>query len=277
VALKRDIFLPNHTTPISEENVWKWYCNIAEELKDDFLSEGDKEYLTAYYREAGLLRPWRRPFFKHHYSRSFTYAAQHLLKSCAEPQILDLGCGTGTQALLLSILGAKVTGIDMDEKALSILEKRRSFYEDALGRRLYLKVSAINALDFDYGSIAPIHGIYSMFAFNMMQPSATLLKRLMSCTADDCSIGILDGNRTSWLPKLVAGRHRAGCLSPIEIEQALKEYQFETINHQAGFAVPPICWCLAPSYILRPVDRFLGNFWFMAISHQILSRKQIGI
>jgi SAM-dependent methyltransferase len=267
--------LPLQTIPISQENIWRWYCNISEELRAGFLSGNDKEYFAAYYREAGLLSLWRRPFFRHHYSRSFTYAAQHLLNSSANQQILDLGCGTGTQALLLSILGAKVMGIDMDEKALSILKKRKSFYEDALGRGLDLTVYATNAFDFDYQSIAPIQGIYSMFAFNMMKPSAALLKKILNYTSDDCCIGILDGNRTSWLPKVIPSRRRQGCLSPPELEHILSAHSFEIIDHSGGFALPPVCWAFMPSRILRPIDCFLGKSWLMAISHQIIARKRM--
>jgi len=174
---------------------------------------------------------------------------------------------------MLSLLGAKVTGIDIDEKALSILNKRKSFYEKLSGRILDIKVFSSSAFDFDYGSIAPIQGIYSMFAFNLMKPSRSLIEKLVPHLSEDCSLAILDGNNISWLAKIFPNRRREECLTPFEMEGLLYEYGFDILHHDAGFVIPPICWFLLPGSILRPIDRFLGKSWYLAISHQILARR----
>ena len=78
--MKNDkIKIINRSLEISEIDIWEWYLNIELELEHSFLNMGEKKYLSDYYYEAGLLRSWRRPFFKHHYARTFTKAVNFVL------------------------------------------------------------------------------------------------------------------------------------------------------------------------------------------------------
>ena len=272
----KNLFIPDLGVPVSEATVWKWYLNVPAELRQTFLSVQDKALVDSYYREAGLLRGWRRPFFRHHYARTFTRAARFLLDGVSNPRIVDLGCGSGTQSIFLALLGADVVGLDMDEQALAVLKKRKAFYEKVSGRKIKLVAYKADALVFDYGKIAPIQGVYSMFAFNLMKPARLLLERLAAHTAKGGRLAVLDGNCTSWLPSLFPSRRRSGCLAPGEFENALERLSFETVNHEAGFAVPPPVWFIAPGALVRPIDGLLGRSWLWAVSHQILAEKKEG-
>lgn len=270
----KNLFIPDIGTPISEATIWKWYLNVPEELINPFLSNQNKTSFSSYYCEAGLFRKWRRPFFQHHYAGTFARAARFLLDGAPNGLILDLGCGTGTQSIFLALLGADVVGLDMDEQALAILKKRKAFYEKVSGRKIKLVAYKADALVFDYGKIAPIQGIYSMFAFNMMKPSRLLLERLTVHTAKGGRLAILDGNCTSWLPSLIPSRRRPGCLAPVEFEEVLRDLSFKTVRHEAGCAVPPFLWSIVPAPLLRPIDELLGRYWLWAVSHQILAEKE---
>jgi len=274
--LEKNLFIPDTGVPVDEATFWKWYLNVSEELKHSFLSNQDKVYFANYYKEAGLLRKWRRPFFQHHYARTFARAAWFLLAGARNARILDLGCGTGTQSIFLALLGADVIGLDLDEEALAILEKRKAFYEKVSGRKIKLVAYKADALFFDYEKIAPIQGIHSMFAFNMMRPATLLLQRVAACTTKRGRLAILDGNCTSWLPSLIPSRRRPGCLAPFELEEVLRNLSFKTVRHEAGCAVPPLFWSIVPVPLLRPIDELLGRYWLWAVSHQILAEKQGG-
>jgi SAM-dependent methyltransferase len=184
-----------------------------------------------------------------------------------------LGCGTGTQSLLFALLGADVIGVDLDEEALNILNKRKAFYEDRSGRKLNLRMYKANSLDVNYANISPIEGIYSMFAFNMMKPSRSLLEKIAPHTNNRCRLAILDGNNVSWIPRIFSSRQRPGCLSPIEFEDVLKNHSFDIISHKAGFVLPPAFWLFELGDILRRIDGFLGRSWTLSISHQVLAEK----
>ncbi len=239
-----------------EESTWKWYLNVPEELALSFLSTEDKAYFAAYYREAGLLRAWRRPFFRHHYSRTFTQAVRFLLNANPRPRIVDLGCGTGTQSLLLALLGASVVALDVDGKALAILEKRKHFYEEILGRKLKLGTYLANALEFNYKQVAPIDGIYSMFAFNLMQPSELLLDVLARNMAGRARLAILDGNRASLWTKIFRWRHRP-VWSPLDMRRELELRGLRVDAQNGGVALPPVAWALLPYRLAIKLDQRL--------------------
>ena len=272
--MNNNIFIPYGGVTISEAAVWKWYLNVAKELSFSFLSKDDKSYFSDYYCEAGLLRTWRQPFFRHHFVRSFTKALHFIFQTPFPPRILDLGCGTGTQSLMFALLGADVVGIDIDTNALSILDKRKAFYEDMTGgKKLSLKIYTANSLDFDYEHIAPLNAVYSMFAFNMMKPASELLKKIIPHAAAGCRFVVIDGNSTSWLPKLLPTRRRTASLTPIEFEQCLASHSFKTVAHEQGFVIPPVFWNICPYHVLKKIDNFLGKHWLLAISHQIMAEK----
>lgn len=268
-----EIYLPRRRLPVTEAEVWAWYSNIPLELEQSWLTAAEKQLFAAYYQEAGLLRTWRRPFFRHHFSRTFTRAVNHLFDGQEAPRILDLGCGTGTQSLFLALLGAEVVGIDLDDNSLEIFKKRKLFYEAQAGRPLKISTFNSSVFDFPYETVAPLDGIYSMFAFNLMQPSRRLFELLFAHVSDQCRLAILDGNNLSWRQKYLPGCRRPGRLSPPEFAQELRKHSFEIVEHAAGFALLPPIWFLLPGSILRPVDSWLGRYWLMAISHQILAQK----
>ena len=271
--MKQSLFIPDQNSSLNGETVWRWYQNVTEEINLSFMFSKEKEYLVNYYKKAGLLRSWRKPFFRHHYSRTFAQALLFLLEPCRNSRILDLGCGTGTQSLLFALLGADVVGVDLDEEALNILNKRKAFYEDRSGRKLKLRMYKANSLELNYANISPIEGIYSMFAFNLMKPSRSLLEKIAPYTNNRCRLAILDGNNTSWLPRIFSSRQRPDCLSPLEFEDVLTYHSFDIVSHKAGFVLPPIFWLISPGNILRRIDGFLGGSWMLAISHQVLAEK----
>ena len=199
-------------------------------------------------------------------------AVNHLFSVQRNPKILDLGCGFGTQTLFFASLGANVIGIDRDHRPLSILKKRKNYYEKESGLSMNIEVYNSNVFEFNYASIGPIDGIYSMFSLNMMQPSWVVLKSILKHTADECCLAIIDGNNMAWLPRLFPSRRR-DALSPVDLEKALKKYNYEISEHISGYSVPPILWRILPNLILDRLDKMLGKSWFLAISHQILAKK----
>jgi SAM-dependent methyltransferase len=250
----------------------QWYGNIESELAAGFLTEREADHFKDYYVEAGLLRNWRKPFFMHHYANTFTFAVQFLLpKSDKQRVILDLGCGSGTQSLIFAMLGAHVVGIDMDETALVILKKRQTIYEGILGRKLKIEIHCGNIFDIDLAALGPFDGVYSMFAFNMMQPTLPLLDRLLPSLAPHGSFVVLDGNNQSWLAK-IPGRRR-NVLSPKALEVAFKQRDFKTARICGAVSIPPLFWAVLPKRLARGLDRLLNRSWFWPISYQAMFCK----
>lgn len=250
------------------ETARRWYENVRVEIDAQFLSVDEQAYLAEYYTAAGLLRSRRRRFFLNHFARAFSTAAAYLVGGRTGATIVDLGCGTGTQCLALALLGARVVAVDGDEMATQILRKRIRFYEAAAGRSLDIEVSTSDAFAFDFGSCAPIMGVWSLFAFNLMQPSSALLDRIFLHCGPGVRLAIQDGNRLSWRGHLPWWRRRVW--SPVELDGALTLRGFRRDRLSGAAALPPIAWALLPEAVLRSIEVPLLGTWSLAISYLAL-------
>lgn len=267
-----DFFIPSRDN-LGRVGLWRWYLNLFQELEGEHFSREEAEVFRKYYREAGLFTASKRAFFLRHFCRSFKLAAEHLFRGLKRPRILDLGCGLGTQSLALALMGAEVIALDRDPLSLHLLKKRAAFYEKIIGRTLAIEVIEADATILDYAQIAPIHGLYSMFAFNMIQPSKRLLGQLLPHFAQDARIAIIDGNNRCWLPRIYPPRRRK-VWSPEQFEKALTQHGFRIVRHEGGVSLPPLLWAFLPDKIATRVDAALNSGWFFPISHHILAERK---
>jgi SAM-dependent methyltransferase len=266
---------------IFEPQIWRWFNNIPIEFEELF-TQSEKEALLKYFettkllkyykKENGSLKWWRRSFFRHHFSLNLTEAVNYLFSTAQRPKILDLGCGIGTQSILYAMLGAEVISVDLDPLALSLLKRRQQFYQQACERELNITIYKANALEFDYSTTSPLDGVFSMFAFNMMQPSTELLKKITLALRPGGRLVIFDGNRCNCVQKVFPGRC-GNTLSPIQLSRQLRYLGFTIAEHKGGIAIPPLIWILMPTFILHPIDKMLTRSWFFSVSHQIFAER----
>jgi len=266
---------------IFESQIWRWFNNMSIEFEECF-TQSEKKILLKYFetakllkyynKETGLLKWWRRSFFRHHFLLNLTESVNYLFSNVQRPKILDLGCGIGTQSILYAMLGAEVIGIDLDSSALALLKKRQQFYQQVCERELNITIYEANALKFDYDSIFPLDGVFSMFAFNMMQPSTKLLEKIVPALRIGGCLVIFDGNCDSWVQKVFPNRPR-NTLSPTQLFQQLRDLGFTIVDHKGGIAIPFLIWALMPNFIRQPIDNVLTKSWFFSVSHQIFASK----
>jgi SAM-dependent methyltransferase len=235
-----------------------------------------RERLKAYYTDAGLLRAWRRPYFTYHYTDAIARALDWLVTERLGGRsvtIVDLGAGLGTQSILFAAQGARVISVDIDQGALDALTIRKATYEKHFGRALDIVCVCHDVLEHDFRQYGAIDGIYSLFAFNMMQPSSAVLDRLDAAAAPGARIAIQDGNRQCAL-KLLLGRRRP-VLSPGEFASALEERNYRVTLHRATGCIPPLGCALMPPVVTGLMDRLLRTNWRVGVSHQILAEKRL--
>ena len=267
------IHIPSSAQIPGEAEIWQWYLNVEQELPLLDLTAAQSASARDYYVEAGLFRRSRRRFFRRHYARTVAESVRFLFAGRQRPVILDLGCGMGTQSLLFALLGARVVGLDLDQTALAILGKRRALYERLSGRKLDIEYHAFDTLQFDYASAGPIDGVFSMFAFNMMQPSSALVDRMLAGCAADARICILDGNNRSWLARFVPSRRR-NVWSPSQFASELRSRRFSIASHRGGVSLPPPVWNLAFRPVLDAIDSAMNRTWLLPVSHLIMAARQ---
>ncbi len=261
--------LPPESAALTQQDVWDWFGNVPRELEVLPLDDAERSLLEGYYRDAGLLREWRRPFFRHHYTYPLLLATRAIFDRHQRPCILDLGCGTGTQSLLFALLGARVVGVDMDATALGILAKRKALYESQIGRTLDISTHCGNVFELDFGPLGPFDAVYSLFAFNMMQPTAKLLDRLAPHLRDGAVFAVQDGNREHFFNRVFRRRFASSRV----LRPMLDRLGFQDIRHIGGYAIPPILWSLAPDTLLTSLDQRLARSHLLAVSHLHLARR----
>jgi SAM-dependent methyltransferase len=257
---------------IPDRTVWSFYRNIELEVQCGALTIPDNKALRAYYEEVGLLRRWRRPFFRKHCVEAFDRMCSFLLAGRKRPTIIDIGCGMGTQALYLASVGARVIALDRDERALGTLQRRRRLYERIAARSFDLRIVAGEAAECNYADCGQIDGVYSMFAFNMMQPSRGLLDRLLPALRSGARIAILDGNN-DWLFQSCRRSHTRTALKPGALASIFDSHHIGIKHHRGAVAIPPVFW-LADSAVLRWVDDRLTSDWRFSVSQLLLASAE---
>lgn len=263
------LYLPEAPKTLTQQSIWRWFQNITVEAQRLDLGDAQRHVFQEYYRAAGLLRPWRRPFFRHHYTYPLLLAAREIFAREPRPRVLDLGCGTGTQSLLFALLGAEVVSVDMDADALEVLRKRKALYEAQCGRTLSITIECGNVFELDFERLGPFDAVYSLFAFNMMQPSSALLKRLAPHLQADAVFAVQDGNREHFFNRVFRSRFASAKVLRPELQEA----GFTDIRHVGCYAIPPIFWFIASAKLLEPLDRRLCQSQWLAVSYLHLARR----
>ena len=123
-----------------------------------------------------------------------------------------------------------------------------------------VRFETADAFRFDYRQVAPIDGVCSLFAFNLMQPSSRLLDVLTPNLAPDARFVISDGNRDGLYNRLFRSRR---CLSPREVGQALEDRwrQVRSLSEEFHAPVPQAITRLAARARAQSMARDFIRWW----------------
>ncbi len=270
----RRYWIPAAGDTLTQYDIESWYHNINLELADVQLTIDQRDAFRGYYQEAGLVdRPAKQRFFLHHFGVPLSASVDHLVTTAnvplgAAPVILDLGCGTGSQSLLFALLGASVSAVDMDSLVLGVLKKRKAFYEELAGRSLAINIVEEDAFSFCSQAEGLFDGVYSLFAFNTMQPSRELIAGLSRSMKNGGRLAIQDGNPTAWLNRLF---RRRDVLSPLQMSEELSHHGWQEAYQAGCTSVPYPVWNVVPNRLMRLIDNVLSKSMFLAASYLTLA------
>ncbi|HYF22796.1 MAG TPA: class I SAM-dependent methyltransferase [Caulobacteraceae bacterium] len=237
---------------------------ISSELEDTRLSEGARGLLRAYYYEAGLLDPAKRPFFDRHFREAMRFGLTEVMAN-GPRRVLDLGSGLGTQSFIFALLGADVVALDLDRAALDALEERKALLEADTGRSLSIQVVCADAFDWLEAPGETFDAAYSLFAFNMMLPTSRLVKALAGRTAAGGVVVIQDGNNRNLFKRVL--EPRPDTLSKAELAACFGANGFAHAFSKPAVAVPPPLWRILPGGLVRALDGATRPLPMLALSY----------
>jgi SAM-dependent methyltransferase len=207
----------------------------------------------------------KRKFFLYHFIPLWEYSIQKIFDYKKEPKVLDLGCATGTSSFLFSSLGAKVAGIELEEELVNICNKRKIIYNKT-NRDLKVNYFQSDVFTFPYENQGPFDVVFSLFAFNLMQPSKTLIEKIIPNLGSGGMVLIIDGNQDSIYSMLLPSRKRVSVLKPSEIKILLKSYDFNIIDLKYFCFIPPFLFRFKIFTILGELaEKVLSYFKLMKI------------
>jgi len=122
------------------------YDLLKDEIKNSekIYGENDAKPLINYYSKI-IVNKDRFEYAKYYY----TLRVMHLIKNIKKnTKILDIGCGTGTEAIFSGSLGAKVIGIDISDGRIRIAKKRVKYYEEKLNINLNIEFYLMDVFDY---------------------------------------------------------------------------------------------------------------------------------
>lgn len=269
--MKKKLYLPN-TDCMNANTLNKWYQNLHIELVSVNYSTEEIVYLKNYYEDAGQLSRLKKKFFNYHFG---TFLGKINLYNFNGKDILDLGGGAGNFAIFFAIMGSRVTVVDLDETALGILVKRKIFYEKVLGRKLDINIKFDNVLHQTFTKKDRFDLIWSVFAFNMMQPSNELICKLLPQLRNKARFIIFDGNVDCFWLRLLKNRNREA-LNPNDFRMKLEENGLRKIKNFNGPSLPPLVHFILPIKLTNFMEYSLSYFfgYKFSISHIVYFQKK---
>lgn len=148
------------------------------------------QYYVSYKRHFG-------PYLRHWYARQ-TEELTSLIRAADRPEVLEIGCGCGTESLWAAMLGARVVALDILDELLDTARARQAWLEAGRGRALdcrFLKRSA-TAED----ALGPFDIVYMEQAFHHMEPRADAVRGIARLVRPGGRLIISEAN--AWNPWL---------------------------------------------------------------------------
>ena len=263
------LYIPKNVEEFNSLNIEKFLNNINNEISYNIFNEIEKKEIdNALYKRYRDKK--QKDFFEYHFLDLWTKSISYIFKNNNNPTVVELGSGTGTTSILLSLLGANVIGIEYDENLYNISNKRLKLYKDI--KNINCKFINADALKVDYSKFESIDTYFSLFAFNLMQPTELLLNKMNDgFKGGNGQILIIDGNNTSIFNKIIPSRWR-NTLSPHQICNILLPLGFKNNTIQTNCMIPPFLYKLTS---MRKFLRFMEYIFHKTKIHKFFGVSYI--
>jgi SAM-dependent methyltransferase len=233
--------------PLALTTVEAALVELLEAVRTDRLPAQAQRQLHCFYDR---FQRWRSHFL-HHFAPFVCLADQVFQIAAARPRLLDLGCGVATQAHMLAIRGATMTGLDNNrERVAAGRAMTEWFTERARMSPLNVSLHCEDAFAWlDQQPAGCFDGCYAQFALAYMRPHQSILERIDRVVRPGGRILIREFNAGSLYNRLVA---RVDWLSAVD---------YRRIAERFGWTCQQLdyCWILPRQIICcEPARHWLG-------------------
>jgi len=117
------------------------------ENSTEYLTRKEFQPLCRYY---STWMTSRNKYYGHYFAQRIKNSVQFIMESgSASPNVLDCGCGFGSESIAFGLLGAKVFGVDLSTERIDVASKRLNYYKDRCADELDVSFKNINILDYE--------------------------------------------------------------------------------------------------------------------------------
>lgn len=240
-----------------------WWLNMGKVhgLDDDY-----RELYSNYFLEPGKL-----PYVWKHYEKQFEYLLEF---SGSGKEVLDVGCGLGTELMWLGLNGANVTGIEMHARSLDIANKRLRILKD-LGCNLNCKIEMKSL--FDMPATEKYDVIFLRQAFHHIEPRLDAVKKLSELLKPSGKLIIEETN--GWNPVLQAYFYKVRGLNTVAVktnEETGEKYLFGNERITTGGNITRLFkkyGVIGESYYYRILPTSLANNYRLVAIVEFIEKK----
>ncbi len=188
------------------ENTIYTASNISEFLSawliQKSLSPASQKQLEDYYANFHGLCSERMHFWYRNQIREM----EKLISVLDKPRVLDIGFGTGTEALWFAMLGADVTGIEIKSYQTNLAWERLKLLRTKVNRTLQCCIKTNSILDFNDNQGFDI--IWMEQAFHHMEPRVKVINKIATLLRPGGYVVISESNALNPLVQLQLFRFR---------------------------------------------------------------------
>ncbi|RJQ53945.1 MAG: methyltransferase domain-containing protein [Nitrospiraceae bacterium] len=273
MSAKTDFFVfPENYYPVKAGDLHKWFANLLPETSGAAYTGGDlslfrdkNNYYGKYFLDGS------RSFFLNHFANNLARTLNYFHDSGRKKlRFLEIGFGCGNQLILMALSGAEVIGCDIRQDVCDLVIKRKKLYEEISGRKLNISLICEDVFKVNWEKLGKFDAINFLFSFNNLKPNEKMLRLIDMLLKPGGRVVFQETNPSNYFNRIF---RRRDVLTPLQVAETLKKYNFRVRSLKGGYALPPVFWRILPGHVLALVDQVLCKSLFMSPSYHLMVEK----
>lgn len=166
-------------------------------INNNLLEKNEQIIFDTYYH--GYVKSFKKRM-QYYYDKQLESTIE-ILSKINNPDVLEVGCGLGSESLYMSLKGANVLGIDIKDERINVALKRKKVIEESLNKKLNCNFKNISVLDLNINKKYDV--IWIEQAYHHLEPREIISERISKLLKPNGYIIISESNAYNMLIQLV--------------------------------------------------------------------------